>query len=311
MAIFTRRGFLRGGVATLGVGGLSASALGAWTFAIEPGFLLDVASYAFTPPRWPAGLRLKIAVVADIHACEPWMPAERVRRICMAANALEPDVTFLLGDYYGGTTWASAPVAPSAWGEAVSLLRAPLGVYGVLGNHDIWHGPLPQMRGDDGETVARTLKQASVRVLENDAVRIAKDGSPLWIAGLADQMAMRVSPGVFRGRDDLDRTLGRIDDDAPVILLAHEPFIFPRVPERVSLTLCGHTHGGQVNLPGIGNPYLNRRIKREHSYGHVVEDGRHMVVSAGLGVSIVPARFNRPPEIVQITLGETLVASGR
>ncbi len=308
MALLTRRAFLRGGATTLGLGGMAVGGLGTWTFAIEPGFLLDITSYAFTPPKWPSGLRLKIAVVADLHACEPWMPADRVRRICHATNALEPDVTFLLGDYYGGTAWASAPVAPDAWGEALSLLRARHGVFGVLGNHDIWHGPLPQMAGDEGETVARTLKHASVRVLENDAVRIVKDGSPIWIAGLADQMATRITPGVFRGRDDLGGTLARIRDDAPMILLAHEPFIFPRVPERVSLTLCGHTHGGQVNLPGIGNPYLNRRIKREHSYGHVVENGRHMVVSAGLGVSIVPARFNRPPEIVQITLGDPLIA---
>jgi len=135
-----------------------------------------------------------------------------------------------------------------------------------------------------------------------------KDGIAFWMMGLADQMAHRVARGRFIGRDDLDGTLASVTDDAPAILLAHEPFIFPRVPERVSLTLCGHTHGGQVDLPIIGNPFLRKRLPREHVYGHVNEGGRNMIVSAGLGVSIIPARFMRPPEIVLVTLGTPAIA---
>ena len=302
MALFTRRGFLRGvsGVG-LGLTGLGAG-LGSWAFALEPGFMMDVTRYRLTPKSWPADLRLRIVAIADVHACEPWMSAERVRRICLAANAMKPDMIVLLGDYYGGTSLASA-VPAAAWGEAMSVLEAPLGVFGVIGNHDIWHGPLPNMRGDDGETVIRTLRQASVTVLENKAVRVVKDGKPFWMVGLADQMAHRIARGVFRGRDDLPGALRQVTDDAPAILLAHEPFIFPKVPARVALTLAGHTHGGQVNIPGVGNPLLNRRLRADYQYGHVEEDGRHMIVSAGLGVSIVPARFMRPPELVEITLG--------
>lgn len=304
MALFTRRGFLTGA----GASALSLGGLGSWAFAIEPGFMLDVTSYSVVPANWPSGLRLKIAVIADVHACEPWMPAGRVRKICETANALGPDLIVLLGDYNGGTNLVSGPVMPDAWGEAMSVLKAPLGVYAVLGNHDIWHGALPRLAGDRGETVARTLRYAGARVLDNDAVRVVKDGAPFWVVGLADQMASRISRGVFRGRDDLDGSLRKVKDSAPVILLAHEPFIFRRVPKRVALTLCGHTHGGQVNLPGLGNPLLRRRIRPEHAYGHVVEGGRHMIVSAGLGVSIVPARFMRPPEIVQVTIGTPAVA---
>jgi predicted MPP superfamily phosphohydrolase len=301
----TRRGFIMRGAGAISLGTLG---LGGWTFVLEPGFLLDVTRYSVTPPKWPAGLELKIAVIADVHACDPWMPAARIQRICEAVNALKPDVIVLLGDYYGGTDVMTQAVHPDEWGEAFSTLRAPHGVFGVLGNHDIWHGPLPNMPGDDGETVTRTLRHASVRVLDNQSVRLVKDGIGFWMMGLADQMAHRISRGRFIGRDDLDGTLASVTDDAPAILLAHEPFIFPRVPERVSLSLCGHTHGGQVDLPIIGNPFLRKRLPREHVYGHVSEGGRNMIVSAGLGVSIIPARFMRPPEIVLVTLGTPAIA---
>ncbi len=304
MSFLTRRKFLMAGAgAMVGAGGL-----GSWAFALEPGYMLNVTSYNLTPQGWPANLQMKAVVIADIHACEPWMSVERIRHICEVSNALNPDVIFLLGDYQAGMRMVTKAVWPEEWGEALSILKAPHGVYGVLGNHDIWHGILPGVKGDEGATVARTLTQASVRVLNNDVVRLTKDGAHVWIAGLADQMydwdrAQRR----WIGQDDLEGTLKRVTDDAPVILLAHEPFIFPRVPKRVALTLCGHTHGGQIMLPFIGNPLLLRRIKAAYAYGHVIEDGRHMIVSAGLGTSIIPARFMRPPEIVQINLGSQAI----
>jgi uncharacterized protein len=99
--------------------------------------------------------------------------------------------------------------------------------------------------------------------------------------------------------DDLEGTLAKVTDDAPVILLAHEPDIFPRVPARVSLTLSGHTHGGQVRLLGY-SPMVPSRFGNRFAYGHIVEDGRHLVVSGGLGCSILPVRIGVPPEIVMI-----------
>ncbi len=97
-------------------------------------------------------------------------------------------------------------------------------------------------------------------------------------------------------------TLAKITDDAPVILLAHEPDIFPRVPDRVAITLSGHTHGGQVRLFGY-SPVVPSRFGNRYAYGHVVEDNRHLLVSGGLGCSILPVRFGSPPEIVMLELG--------
>lgn len=302
MPLITRRNFMLAGGAAM----LAGAGAGTWALAIEPGFMLHVASYDPDPPGWPKNLRLKIVVIADIHASEPWMSAQRIRRICEAANALKPDVIMMLGDYQAGTRLVTAPVHPEEWGAAISILKAPLGVYGVLGNHDIWHGLLPGVKGDDGATVTRTLTQAGVRVLDNQAVRLTKNGARFWVAGLADQMAdWDHQRRRWIGRDDLKGTLRGVKDNAPVILLAHEPFIFSRVPDRVALTLCGHTHGGQVMLPIIGNPLLARRVREGHEYGHVIEGRRHMIVSAGLGTSKIPMRFMRPPELVQITLGSS------
>ena len=91
-------------------------------------------------------------------------------------------------------------------------------------------------------------------------------------------------------------------DDAPVILMAHEPDIFPKVPERVALTLSGHTHGGQINLFGW-RPIVPSDYGQRYAYGHIVEGERDLIVSGGLGCSILPIRFLSPPEILIVELG--------
>jgi hypothetical protein len=102
--------------------------------------------------------------------------------------------------------------------------------------------------------------------------------------------------------DDLPGTLAQVTDDAPVILLAHEPDIFPDVPARVAVTLSGHTHGGQIRL-GPWVPVVPSRFGARYAWGHIVEGGRDLVVSGGLGCSVVPVRFGMPPEITVVELG--------
>ena len=299
--MISRRLFLQ----TAGGSFFAATAgLSSYAFAIEPGFRLVVTSYRLNPPNWPKKARLKAAIIADIHACEPMMSAARVRAIAELANRAKPDVIFLLGDFNAGHNFVTGPVMPDQWAEALEILSSPLGSYAVLGNHDWWHGALPRLRGDGAESVRKGLHQAGIRLLENDAVRLSVDGNPFWVAGLADQMAHPVAHRIFRGADDLAGTLAQVKDDAPVILLAHEPAVFHRVPQRVAITLCGHTHGGQVDLPFISAAYAQSRYGTEHIYGHIVEDNRHMIISAGLGTSYVPVRFMRPPELVLLTLGD-------
>lgn len=277
--------------------------LSSYAFAFEPALRLNVTSYHVTPPHWPDGLTVKAIVLADFHACEPWMPASRVRGIANLTNDLSPDIVFLLGDFSGAHRFVTGPVMPEQWGEALSILKAPLGVHAVLGNHDWWHGALPGMPADGAEGVRQALRWGGIKVLENDAVRVTKDGQPFWVAGLGDQFGELTGPRRFIGFDDLDGTMAQIKDSAPVILLAHEPDIFRRVPDRVSLTLCGHTHGGQVNLSRVSRHFLRPYIDLDLLYGHIVQNGRHVIISAGLGTSNLPVRFNRPPEVVQLIIG--------
>jgi predicted MPP superfamily phosphohydrolase len=105
------------------------------------------------------------------------------------------------------------------------------------------------------------------------------------------------------GTDDLPRTLAQVSDEAPVILMAHEPDIFPKVPDRVSLTISGHTHGGQVRIFGYA-PVVPSRFGNRYVYGHKIERDRHLIVSGGLGCSSLPVRLGSPPEIVMIELGD-------
>ena len=299
MTLITRRHVLQGGA---GLGALGFGT-GAYAGAIEPGFRLVTTEYRVTPAAWPAGLSLKVAVIADIHACEPWMPPARIRHIAEVANGFAPDVTVLLGDFNGGHRYVTGAVYPEQWAEALSVLRAPLGIYGILGNHDWWHGVLPGVKSDEGEGVRAGLRQAGAILLENHVWAIWKDGQKVWLAGLGDQIAITVGKHHHRGVDDLSGTLAQVTDDAPVILLAHEPFVFSRVPDRVALTLCGHTHGGQVNLPVLSTIYAEERYGMARIYGQIVDGRRQMIISGGLGTSFVPVRFLRPPEVVFVTIG--------
>jgi len=296
----SRRRFLK----SLGFSGAGMVGLSSYALAIEPGYRLNVTRYSVRPPHWTPGLSLSVGVIADVHAGGPLMPAERIRAIAERTNELKPDIVVLLGDFTASHKFKTRSVAPEEWAEALSVLKAPLGVHAVLGNHDWWDDLAAQRSGHGPVAGRRMLERFGIPVYENDAARLEKDGYAFWLAGLGDQLAFvrgrrRRALGRPRGVDDLPGTLAKVTDDAPVILLAHEPDIFARVPERVSLTLSGHTHGGQVRLFGY-SPRVPSRFGNRFAYGHIVEDNRHLIVSGGLGCSILPVRIGVPPEIVMV-----------
>jgi uncharacterized protein len=306
--MLSRRQMLKGLVTlTAGVGGFGGYALA------EP-FRLGVTRYRLSPPGWPAGLKLRLAVLADIHACKPWMTVERIRQIVARTNAVAPDATLMLGDFVVGHRlgrWGWS-VPHHEWAGALAELRAPLGVHAVLGNHDWWEDPSVQERRAGPVKAALALEEKGIGVYQNDAIRLEKDGYPFWLAGLGDQWAFwprsedydefkRRGKIDYVGVDDLAGTLAQVTDDAPVILMAHEPDIFPKVPPRVALTLAGHTHGGQVRI-GSYAPVVPSKYGRRYAYGHIVENDRNLIVSGGLGCSGLPVRFGSPPEIVLVEL---------
>jgi predicted MPP superfamily phosphohydrolase len=295
------------------VGGLSALGIStaAYGVGVEPVLRLRVTRYHPMPRQWPADFPLKIAVIADIHACDPWMSLQRIEAIVDQANALKPDLIVLLGDYVAGHHHVTRIIPADEWARVLAGLKAPLGVHAVMGNHDYWDDKVVQRIGH-GPTVAhRALEAAGIPVYENDVVRLTRDGRPFWLAGLGDQLAYAPSQRYGRalrfGADDLSATLTKITDDAPIILLAHEPYIATRVPARVALQLSGHTHGGQVRLFGW-SPALPPQHGVQLVYGHL-RLKCDVIISGGLGCSIVPVRVGMPPEIVEVTLGRAPVVA--
>lgn len=307
--MITRRLLLKGIAATFA----GTIGLAGYASAVEAGMELRITRYRIALSRWPAGLRLKLAVLADLHACEPWMPAGRIRHIAQAATALQPDAALLLGDYAGSGRFVTEQVPAEDWSQALAALKAPLGVHAILGNHDWWQDLAAQERGRAPVLGAVALEKRGIPVHQNRGLRLVKDGQAFWLLGLDDQLALlpgrRWGRKRFQGMDDLQGTLARVTDDSPIILMAHEPDIFPRVPPDVALTLSGHTHGGQIRMFGY-SPVVPSRFGNRYAYGHVVErtdpadeeSERHLVVSGGLGCSIWPVRFGVPPEILQIEI---------
>ena len=282
-----RRRFLQAsGIVLAGAIGLTGYAGG-----VEPHFRLVTTAYDLALPQWSSDRPpLRIAVVADLHIQEPWMPIGRVRQIVDAANRAGADLIVVLGDIARSMTrFGSRPLPARDWSPVLAGLAAPLGVHAILGNHDWWYG-VDEVR--DG------MRAAGMTLHENDAVKIEAGDHRFWLAGLGDQWAF--GPG--RGVDDLPGTLAQVRDDDPVVLLVHEPDIFLEVPPRVAVTLAGHTHGGQVAVPFLGRPVVPSAHGERLAYGHVVEDGRHMVVSGGLGMSVLPVRLGVPPEITVVTV---------
>jgi predicted MPP superfamily phosphohydrolase len=238
-----------------------------------------------TLPRWPAALDgLRVGLFSDLHAGMPHAGLDAVERAAETLAAEQPDLVCLLGDFVDRRALMSRPPAADAVAARLApLLGAPRGVVAVLGNHDWYAG---------ARRIADALDDVGVLVLEDGAAPVAGDGG-LWVAGAGDYRV--------RGAR-VARALMPVPEDAPVLLLTHDPDAFPQVPERVALTLAGHTHGGQVAIPGLRRPFVPSHYGERYLYGHVVEGGRHLWVSSGVGTSGLPVRLLRPPEVISLTL---------
>lgn len=254
--------------------------LAGWGLYLEPRGL-SLVRQELPLPGWTAELDgLEVVLLSDLHVGSPYYGLDKLEELVRRVNAQKPDLILLAGDYViqgvrGGTFVSPEDIAP-----ILGRLHARLGVFAVLGNHDWWL---------DGARVRRAFASAGVAVLEDEAVRLAG----FWVVGIGD---------LWEAPHDIDKALAAVDDDAPVLAFTHNPDLFPEVPPRVTLTLAGHTHGGQVRLPILGTLVVPSRYGARFARGHIVEDERHLFVTSGLGTSIIPVRFRVPPEIAHLTL---------
>jgi predicted MPP superfamily phosphohydrolase len=255
-----------------------------WGFFIEPGRLI-VREQNIQIANWPSELNgLKVVVLADIHVDNWFINERKLRSIVERTNQLQPEVIVILGDYMSGDGIVKEEVAPEVFAPILKELRAPLGVYSVLGNHDWWY---------DGDKLRRALEQNGIKVLENEVLQLNARNRSLWLIGLAD---------LWTRDQKVDDTIAKVPEDEPVIALAHNPDIFPKIPQRVPLLVAGHTHGGQVRFPFIGAVVESTRYGERYERGLLFENNHHLFVSTGIGTSIMPVRFGVTPEIVLLTL---------
>ena len=259
----------------LAAGAASAAAAG-WALGVEPR-RLRLRRETVRVPGWPEGLAgLRVAVVSDLHAGMPHAGAERVARIARAIAHEQPDLVVLLGDFVDATRLGrSRWISPERVAGQLAQARGPLGTVAVLGNHDWSRG---------GARVARALRAAGIRVLENEARAVRRGDTRLWIAGVADLRRRKPSLAV----------LDAVPLGEPVLLLSHDPDLFPHVPRRVSLTLAGHTHGGQINLPVVRRHLIPSRHGARYRSGLIEEEGRRLFVTRGVGDDGHPGTALRP-----------------
>ncbi len=256
----------------------AAAAVGIYATLIEPRRLVTT-RVTLELPSWPHTRNgYRVGFLSDFHAGAPFAGRKEIARAVERLNEQQPDVALLGGDYIDAHPLWGGRLAPELIARELAQLQAP--TFAVLGNHD-WK--------QSGDRMWSALQNAGIDVLENHAV----ETNGVYVAGLADMRTRR---------PDLPGALAEVPAGAPVILLAHDPDVFPLVPDRVALTLAGHTHGGQVAIPLIRRPFIPSRYGERYVRGHIVEEHRHLYVTSGLGTSGLPLRLLAPPEIVVLEL---------
>jgi hypothetical protein len=236
------------------------------------------------------GLKAPVRVVqlSDVHASRFDMPVARLQRIVAQANALHPDLIVLTGDFISGypPSWTAAEARMAL--APLAGLSAPRGVVAVLGNHD------------SRAMTRAALAGTGIRLLVGETF----DTGPLVIAGADDLIAGNLAVLGLR------RAVSYVPPGKPVVAISHEPEFLQWLPKRVPLLIAGHTHGGQIVLPLLGtlphNPFVDTHLR-----GLYVEHRQTLLVSSGLGTSVLPLRIGVPPEIALITLVPPGYSAGR
>ncbi len=257
---------------------------GLYGFLIEPNRLV-VHQETIVIDNWPRELSgLRIALIGDIHTGGPFINDKKLNRIVELTNQQHPDLIVLLGDYMSPNKWHSHRVEPEVTAAHLKSLKAPLGVYAILGNHDWYY---------NGSKVRGALEQVGIPVLEDEVAEVKWRNVSFWLVGLAD---------LWTRPQHVADTIAKVPKGATMIALTHNPDVFTQLPKSVPLMLAAHTHGGQVKLPIIGTPIVPSYFGPKYTAGHVFEEDHHLFVTTGIGTSLLPVRFRVPPEIAIVTI---------
>lgn len=257
---------------------------GIWAVGIEPGWVQQ-RNLQLAPADW-RGPPLTIAVASDLHVGALHAGPDKLRTLVDRINAAQPDLILLPGDFVIQPMPGSTPVSPENIARELERLKAPLGVYATLGNHDWWY---------DGPRIRAALESAGITVLENDALPLKRAGQTLWLVGIGDHMTGHAAPAA---------ALAKVPAQARQIVIMHDPSVADALTPAALVAFAGHTHGGQVRLPGYGALVLPGQTPRDRAYGWIPNVAAPLWVTSGIGTSILPIRFNCPPEFVILRLGQ-------
>lgn len=258
--------------------------LAVWSVLIEPNRIVVNVTTVRLPNSPSAFNQTRVVVLSDLHVGSPHINIKKLQSIVAQANELKPDLILLPGDFVVGHELGANFVEPELIADALKNLRARHGVYAVLGNHDRWY---------DGNHVQRALENAGIRVLENEATPIRLDDQTVWLVGLGD---------LWTGSPNIEGALRNVPAQASIIAITHNPDLFTRIPARVGLTIAGHTHGGQVDLPFVGRLVVPSEYGQRYAAGLVRENDHLLFVTTGIGTSVLPVRFRVPPEIALLII---------
>jgi hypothetical protein len=231
---------------------------------------------------WPAQAGpLRLVLISDIHVAGPDMPPARLERIVRQINGLEPDLVLIAGDLISEKRASTRLYSMADAIRPLAGLRPKLASFAVLGNHDHWY---------DAPGARTALRAAGIGLLDNEAAQ----AGPVAVGGIDDD---------FTGRADVPRVLNRLSGlSGPKILLSHSPDPFPDLPPTVRLMVAGHTHCGQISPPFVGPVATMSRHGKRYACGLIREGRKTLVVTAGLGTSVVPLRLGAAPDMWLITL---------
>lgn len=263
---------------------LGVLSLGLWAFWLEPASLYNE-EQEIRMAGWRQSCdRLRVAVLADLHVGSPFNGVDKLEQIVDLTLRAKPDLILLAGDYVIHNIVGGSYVEPEAIGKGLRRLAASLGVFAVLGNHDNWA---------DANQIATVLEANGIKVLSDDSLPLSLRECRFWLAGLSD---------LWTGERNYAAALAKIPPGQAAVAFTHNPDVFTQLPARITLMIAGHTHGGQVRLPLLGRLVVPSEYGERYAIGHVVENGRHLFVSPGLGTSILPVRFLVPPKVSVLTL---------
>jgi len=248
---------------------------------------LVVNQLTLRPRALPAGLDgLKIVQLSDLHV-GPQTSRTMLERIVGATRDAQAHIIAFTGDQVD-----DYPRDTEVFAATFGSLQAPLGVYGIPGNHDVYAG---------WSAVRRGLEKAGVTVLVNRAVELQYNGERFWLAGTGDPAGAQFVRGAESGAPDVDLTLANVPTDAFCITLAHNPALFPALASRgVDVTLSGHTHHGQFSIPSRG--WSLASVFLEYAMGTYERNGSLLYVSPGTNFWGIPFRIGALPEVTVISL---------